>query len=85
MLSLYRRALAFRHGSEALLGGSFEWRDGPRGSLIFARASGDDTVVCAINVDAEPFALPPGEVLLGSDSLHDDALDRNSAVWIRPD
>jgi alpha-glucosidase len=83
-LSLYRRALAFRRGSEALLSGSFVWREGPRGSLIFARASGDDAVVCAVNVDADPFELPPGDVLLESGPRRGDLLEANSAVWIHP-
>jgi alpha-glucosidase len=83
-LSLYRRALAFRRGSDALLSGSFVWRDGPRGSLIFARASGDDAVVCAVNVDADPFEPPPGDVVLESAPRHGDLLEANTAVWIHP-
>ena len=49
-LSLYRRAIELRPG------GGFAWRDSPPGSLVFER----DEVVCAVNVSAEPFALPTG-------------------------
>jgi alpha-glucosidase len=84
MLSLYRKALAIRRESEALRNGSFAWQDSPPGSLVFARESGGERVVCAVNVDAGPFELPPGEVLLASAPHRGDLLDANGAVWIRP-
>jgi alpha-glucosidase len=83
MLSLYRRALALRHESQALRGGSFAWEESPPGSLVFARESDDDLVVCAVNIDAEPFELPAGEVLLTSEPVRDRRLAANAAAWIR--
>jgi alpha-glucosidase len=83
MLSLYRKALAIRRGSEALRNGSFAWEESPPGSLVFARKSGGDLVVCAVNVDAEPFELPSGEVLVASEPLRDGVLPASSAAWIR--
>jgi alpha-glucosidase len=68
-LALYRAALAARRGSRALLTGSFEWRASAAGSLVFARTAGDETVVCAVNVDADPFDLPEGDLLLQSQCL----------------
>jgi alpha-glucosidase len=84
MLGLYRRALALRRESEALRGGSFAWQESPPGSLVFARASDDDVVICAVNVDAAPFELPAGEVLLTSEPVRDRRLTANAAAWIRP-
>jgi alpha-glucosidase len=84
MLALYRRALALRSASEALRGGSFAWQESPSGSLMFAREGGTDTVVCTVNIDAEPFELPAGEVLLTSEPVRDRRLTANAAAWIRP-
>jgi alpha-glucosidase len=83
MLSLYRKALAIRRESGELRNGSFAWEETPPGSLVFARESGGDVVVCAVNVDAEPFELPAGEVLVASEPLRDGVLPANSAAWVR--
>jgi alpha-glucosidase len=71
-LSLYRRAIELRPS------GGFAWRESPPGSLMFAR----DRVVCAVNVSAEAFALPEGEVLLTSEPVGAE-LPSGAAAWIR--
>jgi len=35
------------------------------------------------NFDAEPVAIPPGEVLLSSAPLEDDRLPGDTTVWLR--
>ena len=72
-LELYRRALALRPR------GDFAWREAPAGALAFERSG----VVCLVNVDAEPFALPPGELLLASEPGVHGELPRATAAWIR--
>ena len=60
-------------------GGDFAWREAPAGALAFER----DGIVCVVNVDAEPFALPPGELLLASEPGVRGELPRSTATWIR--
>jgi alpha-glucosidase len=74
MLALYRDALARRPR-----GGSFAWRDGPPGALVFERGE----LVCAANVSAERFSLPAGELVLASDASVHDELPPDTAVWLR--
>jgi alpha-glucosidase len=71
-LALYRTAIAARPS------GAFAWREGPPGTLVFER--GD--IVCAVNVDGDPLALPQGEVLVASAPVG-DALPPAAAAWIR--
>ncbi|MFL5936012.1 MAG: alpha-amylase family glycosyl hydrolase [Gaiellaceae bacterium] len=71
-LSLYRRAIEMRPS------GGFAWRESPPGSLVFER----DDVVCAVNVSAEPFAVPGAEVLLTSEPLG-DTIPAGAAAWLR--
>ncbi len=78
-LALYRSALAARRSSEELRTASFRWLESPTGSLVFAR----DAVVCAVNVDANPFELPHGELLLASGPFAERRLPRDTAAWIR--
>ena len=82
-LSLYRRALDFRRASAPLRGGSFAWLDAPDGSLVFERNAGDETLVCAVNLDAEPLALPLGELVLASELVEDGLLPPGVAAWVR--
>jgi alpha-glucosidase len=82
-LELYRSALAARRASDALRSSSFRWLDSPPGTLVFARESHDQSVVCAVNVDAEPLELPSGELVLSSEPLIDGRLPRGTAVWVR--
>jgi len=64
-LWLYRRALAMRAATPALLGSSFEWLDAPEGALAYRR--GDIAVV--MNAGPVDVPLPAGEVLLSSGPL----------------
>jgi alpha-glucosidase len=82
-LSLYRAALGLRRESPALLEGTFAWRESPAGTLVFERTAGGETVVCAVNVSGEPFALPAAELLLASDPSVEDTLPAGSAAWLR--
>jgi alpha-glucosidase len=82
-LSLYRSALAARRASDALRSGSFEWRAGPHGGLVFGRESADEHVVAAVNVSAEPFELPEGELVVASRPGLSDRLPPGSAAWVR--
>ena len=72
MLSLYRRALQSRAS------GAFAWRDSAPGTLVFER----DQLVCAVNVSADPFALPAGKLVLASETIGAE-LPRGAAAWIR--
>ena len=80
MLELYRSALGRRRRLDELGDGSLEWLDTPDGSLGFARG---DRFVCLVNLGAEPFAVPDGEILLCSGHLEGGLLDRDTAVWLR--
>jgi alpha-glucosidase len=81
-LALYRAALALRRESEALRTGAFRWVESAPGSLLCERASAEETVVCAVNLGAEPFGLPDGELLLAAE-LDGGLLSRDSAAWVR--
>ncbi len=83
VLALYRAALTARRESAALQSGVFTWREAGPGALAFERRAGDDTVACVVNVDADEFALPEGELLLASDPDVGATLSRASAAWVR--
>ena len=83
MLSLYRAALAARRGSEALRSGSFAWREGPPGSVVFERETAEELVVCAVNVEGDDLELPNGELLLRSDPAGSNPLASGTAAWVR--
>jgi alpha-glucosidase len=83
-LAFHRRALWQRRESVALRSGTLEWLESPAGSLLFARKSPDETVVCVVNVDAAAVDLPVGEVLLTSKSVS-RSLAPGSAAWVRTD
>ena len=55
-LELFRAALARRPT------GGFTWVDSPPGTIVFTR----EGVVCAVNVDGEPWSLPEGAVELAT-------------------
>jgi alpha-glucosidase len=75
VLMLHRRALAARPP------GGFTWRESPRGTLVFERGE----LVCAVNVEAERFALPAGELVLASEPGIGSDLPRGTAAWLRGD
>jgi alpha-glucosidase len=70
-LELFRAALAARPV------GAFEWLESEPGTLVFARGC----VVCVVNVDAEPWPLPEGEIVLSSEPLT-GALPAGAAAWL---
>ena len=82
-LGLHRAALALRRTGRALRWGSFAWLESPPGSLVFARATEEETVVCAVNVDADPLELPGGELLLASEGEAEGRLPAGGAAWVR--
>jgi alpha-glucosidase len=83
VLALYTRALQLRHTNEALRTGGFEWRESEPGSLVFERTADGETIVCAVNVNADVVELPPGELLLASEPGIDGTLPTNTAAWLR--
>ena len=72
VLSVYRRAIDQRPS------GRFAWREGPPGALVFER----DELVCAVNVSADPFALPAGKLILASETVGEE-LPPGAAAWLR--
>jgi alpha-glucosidase len=74
MRAHYRDALALRPR-----GDDFGWLDAPAGALAFER--GD--LVCAVNLAAEPFPLPSGELVLASDPGVGEELPPDTAAWLR--
>ena len=81
ILELYRRALRIRRELPGFGDGELKWLDGPPGALLFER---DATVLCAVNLSAEPFPLPAhAEVLLASGPLDGDRLPADTAAWLR--
>lgn len=79
-LSLFRSALALRARTVDLRGRSFRWRVSAPGTLVFQ--CGAD-VVCAVNLDGAPLALPAGEVLISSQPLEHGRLPLRTAAWVR--
>ncbi|MFG2499253.1 glycoside hydrolase family 13 protein [Streptomyces sp. NPDC048441] len=67
-LEFYRSALAVRREHPALgAGRDVEWLDAPDGVLSFRRTTARGTVVCTVNLTAEPVTIAaPGTVLLSS-------------------
>ncbi|MBR7825069.1 glycoside hydrolase family 13 protein [Actinospica sp. MGRD01-02] len=88
-LGLYRRALKLRREIPGLGDGRLEWRDAPRGALVFTRGPG---FACTVNASGQPVAVPhPGRLILASTALPDAAqgcapaaeivLPPDSAAW----
>ncbi|WP_344518392.1 glycoside hydrolase family 13 protein [Streptomyces rectiviolaceus] len=86
-LEFYRRALAVRREHPALgAGRDVEWLDAPEGVLSFRRTTPRGSVVCTVNLTAEPVTIPtPGSVLLSSADATPGAtgtiLPADSTVW----
>jgi alpha-glucosidase len=92
-LALYRRALRLRRDLPGLGDGGLEWRDAPRGALVFTRAGG---FTCTVNASSQSVAMPhPGRLILASTALPDAAqgcapaaeivLPPDSAAWWHAD
>ena len=66
MLALHRDLLALRRKHAALAQGDFRLIEADGTVLAYERWYGDERIVVALNLgaDPQPFALPPGEVLL---------------------
>jgi alpha-glucosidase len=80
-LELYRSALRIRRDLPAFGEGDLQWLDGPPGALLFERGP---TVLCAVNLSADPFPLPEHtERLLASVQFPGNRLPPNTAVWLR--
>lgn len=79
MLSLYRQALEIRHGHPSASGDAVEWYGAPDGCMAFRRSGG---LICAVNTSDAPVPLPPGEPVLSSGPLVDDALPRDTTAWL---
>ncbi|MEV1007657.1 glycoside hydrolase family 13 protein [Streptomyces sp. NPDC049881] len=82
MLNLYRTALRLRRELLDADPTGLTWLEAPAGVLAFTRSDG---LVCAVNLAAEPVALPAHTaVLLSSDPLDEGGLlPPDTAVWLR--
>lgn len=79
-LWLYRRALAVRAETPALLGSSFEWLDAPEGALAYRR----DDVTVLMNAGPVDVPLPAGELLISSGPLSaSGSLPTDTVAWVR--
>jgi alpha-glucosidase len=80
-LSLYRRALALRRKLQC--GEELQWiRDAREDNLLhLKRPSGWEVIM---NFGSQPAPLPNGKVAIASSDLHDNALPRNTTVWLLP-
>ncbi|WP_420311337.1 glycoside hydrolase family 13 protein [Streptomyces sp. YS-B37] len=77
-LELYRTALRLRR--KLLDGEALTWADSPPGVLHFARSDGWR---CVTNLSGAPVALPPGELLLGSEpAAGERQLAPDTTVWL---
>jgi len=93
VLHLYRRAIAVRRASPALVRGSFSLQDAPDGVLAFRRGHRGDTVDVLVNftgtmVDLDDPTVVGAEVLLASDDPaltdgFDGLLGPDQAVVVR--
>lgn len=86
---LYRSALAIRREHPALGDGPLTWNDSDASVLDFERSdpSGTHRIRCVVNF-GEPIELPPGEVLVASESIDrapdgSARLGTDQAVWLR--
>lgn len=79
MLQLYRQALRLRRDHRGFATGEMRWLPSPEGTLVFERGQG---LRCAVNLAAEPLALPARRAtLLASAPLVDDHLPVDAAAW----
>lgn len=66
-LNRVRAFLGWRRGLPVLCKGEIAFLDAPEGVVAFTRRHGDETVLCAFNMGAEPvaFSVPPSTALQG--------------------
>jgi alpha-glucosidase len=82
MLNLYRQALGLRRRLPALGAGTgrdLVWLDLGDDVVAFAREPG---FACVVNTGSRPVPLPPGRLLLASNSPDADQLPPDTAVWL---
>ena len=86
MLHLYRSLLEIRRSSPALSHGSFRWLESPEQTLLYARETGDDLRVVAINFGGEPVdvAIPEGRWTVAL-RTHDDSAGPTDALRLAPE
>jgi alpha-glucosidase len=97
ILHLYRRLLATRAASPALLAGAFDWRDAPEQVLAYERSGGGDRRMVLVSFANAPLAAPVDGswiVEVASDQVTSDgagegqayagSLGPDSAVVLRP-
>jgi alpha-glucosidase len=82
-LTLYAAVIRRRRSIEALRTGSFSWLESPLGSLVFAREAPGETIVCAVNLDAESLLLREGELVYASQGDVRGALPPGTSAWVR--
>lgn len=76
-LSLYRAAIGLR--SQMWVGaGPLEWIDLGPGVLAFTRG----TAICVVNLSADSFELPAGDIALSSERLDGRTLLAGQAAWL---
>jgi alpha-glucosidase len=82
MLELYRSALRLRREHPGLAGEHFAWLAAGPEVLLFERGPG---FRCAVNLGAEPYALPAGcRLLLASDRGASGVVPSDGAAWFEP-
>lgn len=79
-LNLYKAALKLRRERPEFRRGDLFWLD-LDGADVLAFSRGEELTV-VVNFGAEPFELPPGEVLLTSAPLVDGRLGQDTTAWI---
>ena len=76
-LSLYRAAIGLR--AQMWVGaGPLEWIDLGPGVLAFTRGS----AICVVNLSADSFELPAGDIALSSEHLDGRTLLAGQAAWL---
>jgi alpha-glucosidase len=77
LLNLYRRLIALRRTRPALTRGSYRPVAASGDLLVYVRAHGDDRILVALNLGAEPVALELTETMLKGRILVSSAGDRD--------
>ena len=78
-LNMYRTALKIRRDESGLGDGPIEWIDLGKDVLAFSRPG---NFLCAVNF-GEEVDLPNGEILVSSESISNNKLPKDAAIWMR--
>ena len=76
---MYRTALKIRRDESGLGDGPIEWIDLGKDVLAFSRPG---NFLCAVNF-GEEVDLPNGEILISSESISNNKLPKDAAIWMR--